>query len=396
MISKKFIVKNANILVENELKYVDMLVENGQIIALEKNLQEDAQEDVEVLDAKGKIIIPGFIDIHTHGGAGVDMNKCDSEGLRKVSEFFASCGTTTFLPTILTDSKEVLLQCIKNIVEGMKSVKSGASIYGIHMEGPYLCKEYKGAMPEEFLQLPSIEDFKEYQEAAENTIRLITVSPEVEGVSAFIKEVTKSGVRVSIGHSGADYEAAMACIENGANGATHTFNAMKLMHQHFPSISGAVLESDIYCEAICDGRHLVPAIVRLLIKVKGIDRVIAVTDSIMAAGLGDGKYKLGVNDIVVIDGDAKLADLSARAGSTLTTNQALKNLIEFTGRPVEEISKVLSKNPADYLGIGHYKGIIKVGYDADFIVLDADYTVKQTFVQGQRVFGNEEIYSPKK
>ena len=380
---KKLIIKNGHILTDIGCVYKDMLVVDGKIETLGTNLVD---EEAQIIDVEGKTILPGFIDIHTHGAVGVDMNECDLEGLKKVCKFYASCGTTTFLPTILTDSKEVLLRCIRTIVEGKEYIHSGASIYGIHMEGPYLCKEYKGAMPEELLQLPSVEDFKMYQEAAKNNIKLMTVSPEVEGVPSFIKEITKTGVRISIGHSGADYETAMECIENGANGATHTFNAMKLMHQHFPAISGAVLESDVYCEAICDGKHLVPPIVRLLIKTKGIDRVIGVTDSIMATGLGDGKYKLGVNDIVVIDGDAKLTDLTTRAGSTLTTNKALKNLVAFTNRPIEEISKILSKNPADYVGIGDHKGQLKEGYDADFIVLDEDYNVIQTFVVGKEVY----------
>lgn len=383
MTGKKLIIKNGCILTDRGFIYKDMLVVNGKIERFGTNFKGD---QAEIIDVAGKTILPGFIDVHTHGAVGVDMNECDLEGLKKVCEFYASCGTTTFLPTILTDSKEVLLQCIKNIVEGKEQIHSGAAIYGIHMEGPYLCKEYKGAMPEELLQLPSVEDFRMYQEVAKNNIKLMTVSPEVEGIPSFIKEITKTGVRISIGHSGADYETAMTCIENGATGSTHTFNAMKLMHQHFPAISGAVLESDVYCEAICDGKHLVPPIVRLLIKAKGIDRVIGVTDSIMATGLGDGKYKLGVNDIVVIDEDAKLTDLTTRAGSTLTTNKALKNLISFTNRPLEELSKILSKNPADYLGVGHYKGQLKEDYDADFVVLDEEYSIVETFVAGKEVY----------
>jgi N-acetylglucosamine-6-phosphate deacetylase len=205
-------------------------------------------------------------------------------------------------------------------------------------------------------------------------------------VPEFIKEISKTGVVISLGHSGADYETTMKCIENGAKSATHTFNAMKLMHQHFPAISGAVLESDIYCETICDGIHLHPAVVRILLKTKGINRVIGVTDSIMAAGLGDGKYNLGVNDIVVINGDARLADLSARAGSTLTTKNMFKNLIKFTGRPVQNISKIMSENPAELLGFSKEKGTIEVGKDADFVVLNHNYDVINTFVMGKKVF----------
>ena len=193
-------------------------------------------------------------------------------------------------------------------------------------------------------------------------------------------------VVVAIGHSGADYDTAMECIDAGAASATHTFNAMKLLHQHFPAIMGAVLETDVYCEAICDGRHLHPGTVRFLIKCKGLDRVVAITDSIMAAGLPDGNYKLGVNDVVVEDGDAKLASNGTRAGSTLTTGQALKNLVKFTGRPVEEVLPLLTENPADLLKMGTQKGRIRPGWDADLVVLDEDLNVVRTLVGGRTVF----------
>ena len=164
-----------------------------------------------------------------------------------------------------------------------------------------------------------------------------------------------------------------------------TFNAMKLLHQHFPAIMGAALESDIYCEAICDGRHLHPGTVRLLLKVKGLDRVVAITDSIMAAGLPDGKYKLGVNDVVVEDGDAKLAENGVRAGSTLTQNVALKNLLKFTGKSLEEILPLLTENPANLIKIADHKGFIADGMDADLVVLDPDFEVFDTFVGGRKV-----------
>lgn len=377
------ILRNGQVLTTKGFRKSDLLIEEGKIKYIAPTLIKDG---IETVDVEGKYILPGFIDIHTHGAIGIDMNDCHEESLKKVSAFFASCGTTTFLPTILTDSKEKLIECIQKLVKGSKRLENGAKVYGIHMEGPYLCKDYKGAMPEAYLQLPKLEDFEVYQKEANGMIKIITVSPEVEGVPEFIEEVSATGVRVSMGHSGADYETTMTCIKKGAKGATHTFNVMKLMHQHFPAISGAVLESDIYCEAICDGRHLHPAIVRLLIKTKGEDRVIAVTDSIMAAGLGDGHYKLGANEIVVREGDAKLTDLKTRAGSTLTLNQALINLKAFTNKPLETLSKLLSKNPADYLGIGNYKGQIEVGYDADLVVLEEDLTVSMTLVEGKRVY----------
>ena len=182
-------------------------------------------------------------------------------------------------------------------------------------------------MPEHLLRKGEPALLRSYQEQAEGCIRYLTASPEVEGVLDLIPAARELGIVTAIGHSGADYETAMAAIATGAAAATHTFNAMQLLHQHRPAILGAVLESDVYCEAICDGRHLHPGIVRLLLKTKGLNRIVAITDSIMAAGLPDGNYHLGVNEVVVEEGDAKLASDGTRAGSTLTQNTALKNLL---------------------------------------------------------------------
>lgn len=202
-----------------------------------------------------------------------------------------------------------------------------------------------------------------------------------------IPKLKELGIQVAIGHSGADYDTARAAIANGAMAATHTGNAMKLLHQHFPAIWGAVLEDDnVYCEVICDGLHLHPGTVRLILKTKGLDRVVAITDSIMAAGLPDGNYKLGVNDVVVVNGDAKLADGGSRAGSTLTTGRALQNLLAFTGKPVEEILPLLTENPAKLIGVDNQYGFVKEGLEANFVVLDETCKVAATFVKGRKVF----------
>ena len=238
-------------------------------------------------------------------------------------------------------------------------------------------------MPEYLLQKPNMPLLEEYQKRAEGNIKYITISPEVDGITEDIPAMKDLGITVSIGHSGADYDTAWKAIDKGAACCTHTFNAMKLLHQHFPAIMGAVLESDIYCEMICDGRHLHPGTVRLLIKTKGLDKVIAITDSIMAAGLPDGNYKLGVNDVVVVDGDAKLADTGVRAGSTLTQDTALRNLLSFTKRPVEEILPMLSENPAKLLGIFDSKGSIDNGKNADIVILNDEYQVCDVFVEGK-------------
>ncbi|NBH82536.1 N-acetylglucosamine-6-phosphate deacetylase [bacterium C-53] len=342
-------------------------------------------EGANVYDAKGKRVAPGFIDLHTHGALGVDVNAASAEELGKIGHFMATQGTTSWLCSVLTDTKEQTLWCIDEFKKHREMDCDDANLLGIHLEGPFLAKEYKGAMPEHLLLDADVELLKEYQDAAEGNIRYLTVSPEIEGIVDAIPAMKELGIVVAIGHSGADYDTSMKAVENGAASCTHTFNAMKLMHQHFPAIMGAALESDIYCEAICDGRHLHPAVVRLLIKAKGLDKVVAVTDSIMAAGLPDGNYKLGVNDVVVEDGDAKLASNGVRAGSTLTTGQAFKNILSFTGRPAEEILGLLTENPAKLIGVFDKKGSIEDGKDADLVILDDDNNVVDTFVMGRQI-----------
>jgi N-acetylglucosamine-6-phosphate deacetylase len=198
---------------------------------------------------------------------------------------------------------------------------------------------------------------------------------------------------VSIGHSGADYDTAWAAIRAGAEAATHTMNAMLLLHQHRPAITGAVLESDVYCETICDGIHLHPGTVRLILKTKGLDRVVAITDSIMAAGLPDGRYQLGVNDVTVEGGDAKITGTDIRAGSTLTMDRALRNLVKFTGEAPETVLPLLTKNPAKLLGFDKM-GEVAAGMAGDLVLLREDLTVAQTLVGGESQFkGPHELRS---
>jgi len=336
----------------------------------------------ECFDAAGRRVVPGFIDVHTHGAVGVDVNGADGAGLEKMARFFAGNGTTAWLASVLTDTREQTLRCIDCCREQSRGESGGAQLLGVHLEGPFLSDEYRGAMPAHLLCRGDAELLRSYQSRAEGCIRYITVSPEVPGVPELIPEAVKLGMTVAIGHSGADYDTSMAAIRAGARVCTHTFNAMALLHQHRPAILGAALESDIYCEAICDGRHLHPGIVRLLLKTKGADRVAAITDSIMAAGLPDGNYHLGVNEVVVEDGDAKLRD-GTRAGSTLTQNTALKNLLSFTGRPLEEILPLLTENPARLIGVFDSKGSIADGKDADLVVLGAGNEVEQVFLRGR-------------
>lgn len=357
-------------------------IENGKIRIYPEN--EKIPESAEIMDAAGKKIVPGFIDIHTHGAVGIDVNGASADDLEKIGSFFAGNGTTAWLASVLTDTKEQTGWCIEQYKEYRDSRRKGAQLLGIHLEGPFLTAEYKGAMPEHLLQKGNAQLAKEYQTLAEGGIRYITVSPEVEGVLDMIPDLKKMGIVVAIGHSGADYLTSIKALAQGVEAITHTGNAMRLLHQHEPAIWGAGLESDAYCEIICDGRHLHPGTVRLIIKTKGLDRVVAITDSIMAAGLPDGNYHLGVNEVVVEDGDAKLASNGVRAGSTLTQNAALKNLLSYTGIALEQIIPVLTENPARLIGVFDQKGSIADGKDADLVLLDNNNDISDVIVGGEK------------
>lgn len=360
----------------------DVACKDGRIAAIGQALPADGTPEQ---DCGGKRLVPGFIDAHTHGAYGVDVNAASTDDLLKIAAFFASQGTTAWQASILTDTEDQTLWCLRQIALAMQVQGQGAQLLGAHLEGPFLATEYKGAMPENLLRNGDAALLRRYQQAVPNVIKYLTVSPEVENVTEMIAEVSDDVV-VAIGHSGADYETSMRAIQNGARCITHMFNAMRLFHQHQPAIMGAALESDAWCEAICDGRHLHPGTVRMLLKCKGLDRVIAVTDSIMAAGLPDGRYKLGVNNVTVIDGDAKLTTTGVRAGSTLTTGQALRNLVRFTERPVEELLPLLTSNVAEALRISDRKGSITIGKDADLVLLDDALNVCATFVGGACVY----------
>ena len=378
----KLLVKNARVYQDGKFVDADVLCEDALIAQIGKNL--DAA-DAKIIDAGGLRLAPGFIDVHTHGATGVDVNAADEAGLRKIAAFFATQGVTAFNASVLTDTQETTEKCLGAIANVMSDREKGAQLLGAHLEGPFLAKEYKGAMPEYLLREGDESLLRAYQSKFPGVIRYITVSPEVPSVLDMIGKISQDVV-VAIGHSGADYDTSMEAIRRGARCITHTFNAMRLFHQHQPAIMGAALESDCWCEAICDGRHLHPGAVRLLLKCKGWDKVIAITDSIMAAGLPDGNYKLGVNDVVVKDGDALLASTGVRAGSTLTLAQALKNFVKFTDHPVQDVIPLMTVNPAKALRMDDRKGTLEVGKDADMVLLDDELNVVMTVGLGRVIY----------
>jgi N-acetylglucosamine-6-phosphate deacetylase len=377
------IVSGTNICIGGRFRAADLLVQDGCI----RNISNRGTLGVADLDIGGNPVLPGFVDVHSHGGDMIDVNHIASlDDIRHLARFHAAHGTTGFLASVMTDTRGQTESLLALLGGAVGQDLGGARLLGIHLEGPFLSTQYKGAMPQELLCDCDIALYERYQELSGGTIRSITVAPELPGALELIGHIAGNRGRfgvpvVSIGHSAADYPTAIAAIEAGARSATHMFNAMKLFHMHEPAISGACLERDeVVCEVICDGLHLHPATVRLILKTKGEKRVVAITDSIMSAGLPDGRYRLGVNDIVVKDGDARLPD-GVRAGSTVTMDRSLRNLMEFTGWRADRLSALLSTNAADLLGLSD-AGILQTGRRADFVVLDEQYEVLRTYVGG--------------
>ena len=330
-------------------------------------------------------ILPGFIDIHCHGAYGFDTNDANPEGLRKWAKGIVDEGVTSFLATTLTQSEEVLTNAVSNVAKVVEEGYEGAEILGIHFEGPYLNKAHKGAQPEEYCVKPNIEQFKRYQKAAHGLIKYITMAVENDEDYALTKYCSQNNVVVSIGHSNATYEQAVQAYAHGARSMTHVYNAMTpFTHRANGLVGGALRIRNMYGEIICDGNHSTLAALNNFFTSKGPDYSIMITDSLMCKGFPVGtKFDFGGQEVVIYpDGSAHLVEAGNLAGSTLNVNKGLKILIEDALVPVNYAINACTSNPARCLHVDDRKGTIRVGYDADLVVLDRDYEVVQTYCKG--------------
>ena len=332
-------------------------------------------------------IIPGMIDIHCHGGLGYDATDDDKEGLKRWSKALLKEGITSFCPTTDTKEKEVILKGLKNIANVVKEGYDGADILGVHFEGVYLNPKRKGAHYEPWLRLPSVEEFKEYQDAAGGLIKIITLACELDENHALTRYCSLNGVNVSIGHSASSYDEALMAVANGANSITHTYNAMNSLHHREPALVGAAMNlKNTYAEIICDGNHVAFPAVRALIEAKGKDYCLLIDDALCVKGCEVGEYRLGDFVIEIRDnGSVYLKGTDTLAGGTIKFNKALQNLIEKAMIPIDTAISMATINPARYLRVDDHKGKICAGYDGDMVVLDKNYDVIQVFHSGKMV-----------
>ncbi len=341
------------------------------------------QPDVDYGD---KRIIPGMIDVHCHGAYEFDTNYAEEEGLRNWAKNIVGEGVTAFLATTITQSEEVLTKAVANVAKVMEEGYEGAEILGVHFEGPYLDMKYKGAQPEEHIVKPTIEQFERYQAAAKGNIRYVTMATETDEDFALTRYLADKGIVVSIGHSAATYEQACMAYANGAQCLTHVYNGMTPFNHRANGLVGAAFRlRTMYGEVICDGNHSTTAALNMFFMSKGPDYAIMVSDALMAKGTPIGsRHIFGGNEILIYpDGSAHLTKIDTLAGSTLQLNKGLKILIEEALVPVNYAINSCTLNPANCLGIADRKGSIRVGKDADLVVLDTDYSVIQTYCMGQ-------------
>lgn len=338
----------------------------------------------ERIDARGGYISPGFVDIHIHGYDGVDTMDGAVEDIQIIAKGISANGVTSFLPTTMTLPREEITAAIESVrvAKKVQSTMGGADILGVHMEGPFLNSEFKGAQNKEYFEKPDAQYVKDYKDI----IRHITVAPEIEGAKEFIEDISKNtDISLAMGHTAATYEEAMEGIEAGVSHITHLFNAMTGLHHRNPGVVGAALASDVTCEIICDTIHIHPGLFQMISTIKGPDRLILVTDCMRAGGKEDGEYSLGGQKVFVENNSARLGS-GHLAGSVLKLNKALKHMIAYTDVPLEEAIKYVTINPAKVINAHHTKGTLDSGKDADITVFDGDMKVQITIGKGKVIY----------
>ncbi len=382
----KTIIKNVNVITPFDVIYGgEILIEEGKIKRIDQKNGLNEVESNEIIDGKGQFLTPGFIDIHNHGNSGYDVMDNTEEALDKMAEFHMKNGVTSFLGTIITSSYENMIKACENMVQ-YKNKKNKSQLLGIHLEGPFFSMEKKGAQPAKYIKEPSLDDIKKIIEVSKGKLKMVSLAPEKKGALNVISYLKSKGIIVAMAHSNGTFEETKMAINHGATVATHLYNGMRSFTHREPGIIGAALTDDrVYCELIYDRIHLHDATVNMALKMKGIDKIILISDAMRAAGLEDGNYELGGQKVIVKNGAARLENGSL-AGSTLNLRDAVYNMVHILNIPIHNAIRMASLIPAKAIGLDKYKGSIEIGKDADLLLMDKDINITASIIGGNIVW----------
>ncbi|MBQ2205334.1 MAG: N-acetylglucosamine-6-phosphate deacetylase [Lachnospiraceae bacterium] len=382
------IIQSKNVLIDDNFTSAQVEIKNKTITEI-----YSYGEKVADIDYTDKYLVPGFYDVHCHGYKGFDTNDGGEKGLVTWAKEIVREGVCGFCPTTITQSSEVLEKALKNVYEVSKTCYEGARILGVHFEGPYLEKTLKGAQPEEYIVKPDIEEFKEYVDISHGMIKIITLACEHDEEFKLIKYCSANGINVSLGHSGASYDCARSALEYGAKSFTHTFNGMHKFNHHTANLLDAsLLSDDAFSEIIADGNHTTIEALKIFFRCKPHNKVLLVSDALKAKGLKAGEVlEFGGQKIEIQEsGVCTLYGTNTLAGSTLKINEGIKLLVNKVGISLVDAVKMASTNPSTYLKLS--KGCIKKGFDADLVILNNDFEVLMTMVEGCICYKSD-IYS---
>jgi N-acetylglucosamine-6-phosphate deacetylase len=385
MMNEKTVIVNAKIVTEQGVIEGGALVLSGGKIESVGPAPAPGSTD-HVIDAQGAWALPGFIDVHVHGGYGADWMDGNAEAFDTITRFHGGHGTTSIVATTMTAPKDHLSRVLAAVHEYRSQPMPYAQVVGVHLEGPFINVKYKGAQNPAYIVPPQPDWLKEWTAAFPGLIRQLSLAPETEGALGLIAWAREQGINVAAAHTDATYDQIVTAADAGLNQAVHTFNAMTPLHHRNPGTAGAVMTDDrIAAEVIADGHHVHPACIRLLTRSKPADKLIVITDAMSAAGLDDGDYELGGLAVVVKGGVARLRDGDSLAGSTLTMIGALRFAVERVGMTVPQASRCMSGNPARQLGLFGVTGSLEAGKQADVLLVGSDLKLQRIWVQGREI-----------
>ncbi len=367
------------------------IIRNGQVVVEGGKIVDvgpwDGGFQGQVLDFRGCLVAPGFIDLHVHGGGGSDVMDASHQGLDCLSGFLAAGGVTSFLATTYSAPQDDIFAAAVAVKEAVREGTEGSIVLGLHLEGPYINPERRGAQNAAHIHSPNLEELNEVHRAAGGALRMVTMAPELDGALKAASWLRSKGVIPSAGHTDATYDEMMAGIEAGFSHVAHLFNGMRPFHHREPGVVGAALDDGwVSVELIADGFHLHPAALRLAAGRKGAGKTALVSDAVAPAGLGDGEYEL-VGERVRVEKGRCLLGSGVLAGSTIRLSDAVRNMVELAGSPVAEAVEMTSTTPAGIIGLAERKGRLAPGMDADLTVLDRGFSVRLTMVGGRIVYG---------